>query len=164
MPLNKRQGDDLSAPTFDLALANDIVGPIGTLHENVGMDRQNGLERGIVLKPADEVDHFESIQEFGAFLLGNDGPRRAFDSADGGVAIYCHNKSIAQLPGSPEQIDVSRMQDVKASVRKDNAFASRLHTANLLSDLGQGPDHLLMIASRFSYSLWRVLMVKYSVL
>jgi hypothetical protein len=39
-----------------------------------------------------------------------------------------------------------------------------LQAANLLSDLGQGHDHLLMIASRFSYSLWGVLMVKYSVL
>jgi hypothetical protein len=149
MPLNKRQGDDLSAPTFDLALADDIVRPIGAFHENVRMDRQNGLERGIVLKPADEVDHFESVQDLGAFLLGNDGPRRAFDSADGGVAIYCHNKSISQFPGSAEQIDMSRMQDVKASVRKDNAFAGRLQAANLLSDVDQGRDHLLMIASRF---------------
>src|SRR5581483_2451079 len=132
---DQRQAEDFSSPTFHFALADDVVSPVRAFDENVGMDGQDGLKRGVVLKPSDEVHHLETIQKFRAFMLGNDRPARAFYADDRAVAVDGNDEGIAHCAAPAQKIDVAGVQDIEASIRKNNAFTGRLKLLNARGDL-----------------------------
>jgi hypothetical protein len=113
------------------------------------MDGQNGLQRGVILKPTHEVHHLHAIKKFSAFLLWNDWPSRALYPDDGAITIDCNNQSIAQNSSFTKQIDMPAVQNIETPVGKDNTFPGRLQLLDLGCDLVEGPNHLIMIASRF---------------
>src|SRR5436190_7152649 len=47
---HKREGDNFSTPTFDFFTADDVVHPVGALHENVRPDIKNGFQRCVFVK------------------------------------------------------------------------------------------------------------------
>src|SRR5262249_44446924 len=116
---------------------------------NVRMYRQNGLQRSVVIEAADEIHHLQTVKKLSPLMLGNDRPIRAFYTHNGSVAINADDQSITQLPGSSQKINMPGMQDVEASVSKNNDFAGRLQLLYVRCDLLEGRNHLIIIASRF---------------
>jgi len=149
MTFDKRQAEDFSTPAFNFTLADNVIRPIRAFNENGRMYRQNGLQRSVVIEPADEVHHLQTVKKLSPLMLGNDRPIRAFYTHNRSVAIDADDQSITQLPGSSQKINMPGMQDVEASVSKNNDFSGRLQLLYVRCDLVEGRNHLIMIASRF---------------
>src|SRR5205814_654800 len=101
---------------FHFALADDVVCPVRALDENIGMDRQDGLKRRVVLKPGNEIHDLEPIQKFRAFMLRNNRPVGTLYPCYRTVAVDGNDQGVAQSPGAPQKIDMSGMQNIEASV------------------------------------------------
>src|SRR5262245_33235604 len=66
-PFSERDPDDLAAPRLDdIRSDNRALGPIGALHQDVGLKRGHDLVRRRFIEDDDSVDGSESRDEFGA--------------------------------------------------------------------------------------------------
>src|SRR6267142_566467 len=139
LAFQQRKSDDLAAPAFDFGPPhNTIKAPVRTLHENVRMNLQDGLEGRVLVKRADEIDHFETRQQFGTLFLAENRPARAFDADHRTVGIDRDDQGIAKRAGLPQKINVSRVQNIEAPIGKDDLLAGLLQGPNLFRNLVEG--------------------------
>ncbi len=66
------------------------------------------------------IDAFQGGEDLGPLRLRKQGPRRAFELANGLVALEADNQDVAQLTGGPQALDVSGMEQIKATVSPDH--------------------------------------------
>src|SRR6266850_3464492 len=92
---HQRKDYDFSVPALDFMLANDVVGPVGTLDENVRMNLQDRVERRVLVEQADKVDHLKAVEKFGTFVRRNNGSVRTFYTNDRSVTVDCNHQDIA---------------------------------------------------------------------
>jgi hypothetical protein len=115
---------DATAGGFDFFAADDLViGPVATLHEDVGKKSGDDSARSGFVEDEDGVDAFEAGENFGALVLRNDRAARSFEGANAVVAVDADDEEIAQGAGGFEAADVSGMKKIEAAVGEDNFAA-----------------------------------------
>ena len=86
------------------------------------------------------VHAIEGGQEFGAFVLGEDGAARAFQLADAGVAVEADDEGVAEGAGGFEGLDVAGVEKVEAAVGEDEAPGAPMVAVVAGRGFGEGKD------------------------
>ncbi len=86
-----------------------------------GVDQGGGAEFG---KEDDSIDGFESGEEFGALLFGNDRAGRlaglgGLELGNGAIAIQADHKAFAVGFGGGEVAEMAHMEEIKTAVGED---------------------------------------------
>jgi hypothetical protein len=124
---SERNDYNFPAPAPDFGGANDsLFGVVATLHNNVGLEVFDQIERCIFGKDYDEVDTFERPKHIGALGVAADRAGRPLEPSNGFVAVDADDQSIGGLPRGPEYVDVTGVKEVEYSIReRDPALSSR---------------------------------------
>ena len=110
-----------TASGFHFGTADDLIaGPVASFDKNVGEECGDKILRSEFGKDGDGIHAFQAGQNFGAFLLGNDGAVRAFELADAVIAVKADDENIAERAGGFEAADVAGMKKIEASIGKDD--------------------------------------------
>jgi len=141
----ERDDYDFPAPAPDFSGADDsLFGVVATLHNNVGLEVFDQVERSIFGKDYHEIDTLERSKHISALRVAADRAGRALEASNGFVAVDADDQSICGLPCCPEHIDVTGMKEVEHSIgERDPAFSSRSPTLgfnpgrNLLSRIAR---------------------------
>ncbi len=124
MPRHKRHEPDFCSSCKErrpFAGVHGFKGVVSRLRVNVGSQRRDfGIESG-ASKNERKVDAAEAGDEKGAVLFVVQRAGRAFEFADGCVAVYRNDEEIPHLRGLFEVGDMSAVQEVKAPVGEDDS-------------------------------------------
>ncbi len=84
------------------------------------------MQRGVFFERTDEIDHSQTGKKLPAFILRDDRTARSFHPRHRSIRINGDDQGIAQAAGPAKQIDMTGVQNVKASVRENNSFSCTL--------------------------------------
>jgi hypothetical protein len=118
----------------DIATAH-IMGPVFTFHEDIGENLGNEVSGFVLVENDDEIHGAKGTEDECAILLGIDGSRGAFGSADGGVAVETYDECVALCPCESEIVRVAPVEDVEASVGEDEFFTLSVESVAFLTGL-----------------------------
>src|SRR5512146_3105548 len=124
----ERNDDDASTPRTNLGRTHDrSFAVVATLHEHVGPERRDELERRILLELDDGVDHLERCQNIAPFDGRSHRSRGPFEPSDRVVAVHADNEGVAFAPRAKQNVDVARVQQIEYAVGEYDS--SRLRAA-----------------------------------
>jgi hypothetical protein len=124
--------DDSPARGFDLLAPYDlIIGPIATLHQNIGQEPGNGFARRQLIENNDAVHAFERRENLRSLKLRDHWPGITFEFAHAGVAVQPHDEHISELARLLQSANVAGVQQIETSVREDDAAAIAFLPAKL---------------------------------
>ncbi len=115
--------------TFDApaALAHEVrsddvgVAPVTSLHQHIGLDDVDELERRVLIEDRHEVDALERRQHFRALRLREDRSSGTLtEPADGCIAVDTDHETITEASRFAERADMPSMEDIEASVGEDD--------------------------------------------
>ena len=118
------------------AFGVDIGAKYFQKHFDVGLDKEHNI-----------IHATKRGDELGARAFVEDGAAGPFELADAGIRVDADNENIAFAPRAFEITDMSDVQRVKTTIRKDNALALAPVFSKLLSqcftrdDFGCGLTH-----------------------
>jgi hypothetical protein len=118
---SERDDDTLAAPAADLRCADDRVGRVvSAFHDDIRPEVSNQLERRVFVEDDDGVDGLEASEHVRAFGLRPDGPLRALEAPNAGVAVEADDERIAKLTRTAQNVEVTRVKEVEHPVREDD--------------------------------------------
>ena len=105
-------------------MADDgLDGVVAAFDEDVGLEGADEFERRVLFEEDDGIDGGEGGHDAGAFALGHDGARGAFEAADGGVGVEAEHELRAEAAAVFEQRDVADVEEIEAAVGEDDGLA-----------------------------------------
>ena len=114
--------DNTTAPRANLRRPDDgVLGVVPTLHENIGTQTLDELERCILVEEDDAIHHLERGDDIRALRLRANGTRRALQTANRIVAIEADDQRVASPAGAKQNVDVSRMEQIEDAVGEYDA-------------------------------------------
>ena len=122
-------------------------GVVAAFDEDVGADLADELEGRVFGEEDDGVDGGEGGHDAGAFVLGDDGARGAFEAADGGVGVEAEDELGAELAAVFEQGDVADVEEVEAAVGEDDGLAGG-------APVGDAGGEVLAVEDLFGAAEW----------
>ena len=93
-------------------------GVFSALDQDVGAERPNQGQRGVIVEEADTIDQAHCRYERGAVRLPVDRPSGTFETPRRGVGVETDNEDIGKRLRTRQQVDVAAMQDVEDTVRE----------------------------------------------
>jgi len=109
-------------PRANLRRPDDgVLGVVSPLHQDVGTQSLDQLERRILIKEHDAVHHLESGHDIRALRFATNRPGGTLQPAHGVVAVDRDDQRVALAPRADEHVDVSRMQEVEDAVGEHHA-------------------------------------------
>ena len=155
-----RLEDDRPAARFDGVTPHDLIRrPVGTLHEDVGLDSADDVGRGVVVEDRNGVDAGERREDLGALVLGVDRPLGALVAAHRRVGIESNDQQVAVRPRGLQVADVAGMQQVEHAVREHDAAARGPRVADETREPGGVEDPhdvgFLNLTSPVKCQVWR---------
>ena len=118
----QRNDDDIAAARTDLPCADDGVRRIiAALHDDVGAEQLNQLERRILLEERDGIYRLQRGEDVGPFTLGADGPIGALQAFHGRVTIHPDDQDVPARARADQHVDVARMQQIEYAIREHDA-------------------------------------------
>src|SRR5688500_17061438 len=107
-----------------LVLVEGFEGVIASFDVDAGLggdERDGGANVG---KNADGIDRLQSGKIRGSIVYGVDQTPLALQPTDGGVAVDANEQQVAEIPGGFEVSDVTEVENVEATVRRDERFSA----------------------------------------
>jgi hypothetical protein len=125
LPGRERNDDNAPSPALHFAGSdNRRFGIVAALHDDIGPEKLDQLERSVLGKDDDEVDAFDSREDEGAFRCAANGPAGALEPADRVIAIDADDQRVGGPTRRHEEIDVSRMEQIEYSVGERDPILS----------------------------------------
>ena len=125
MSWRERDDDDAPSPALHFAGSDDRrFGVVATLHDDIGPEKLDQLERSVLGKNDDEVDAFDSSQNEGALRCAANGPAGTLEPAHRVVAIDADDERVGGPTRRDEEIDVSRMEQIEYPVGERDPILS----------------------------------------
>jgi len=94
---------------------------VAAFHKHIGPQRHDQLQRRVFVENGDSIHARERRKHMGSLPRTAEGPRRPFEATHGVIAVNADDQRIAAIPRSTQEIDVSGVQQVKDTIRKDQA-------------------------------------------
>ena len=114
--------DDISTPALYLGGAdNGFLGIIATLHDHVRTEVAHEIERSILRKDHHHVNALDRGKDVGALSVGADRARRTFEATNRIIAVDADYQRVRRVAGRFQDVDVSRMQEIKDTVGESNS-------------------------------------------
>ncbi len=133
---HKGNNADFPAPGADFCRADDRVGiVVAAFDDDIGADGDDEFKRRGLVEDDDSIDGGKSGQDAGALGLADDRTIRAFEAADGCVAVDGDDEPVAEATSLLEQCDVADVQQIEAAVGKDDALAVGFPEGDALREL-----------------------------
>src|SRR6478672_7512115 len=131
MTFGERNDVDAAAPGFDFSAANDGDRRIvAAFHQYVGSERQDELERRVLVEHRHRIDTFERGEHVRALGLRSHGTTRTLETANGGVAVQADDELIAEGAGGGEQVDVADVEQIEDAIREYDGPRFRITPAH----------------------------------
>src|SRR4051812_29404058 len=93
LPGRQRDDDDVAPPAADIGGTDDgTLVVVAALYENVGPQRPDQLQGGVLLEEHDEIDHLERGEHIGPLRFAAHGPLGTLEAADRGVAVQADDE------------------------------------------------------------------------
>jgi hypothetical protein len=122
MTWRQRNDDDVAAARTDLPCAdNGVRRIVATLHNDVGTEQLNQLERRVLLEERNGVHRLQRGEHISTLTLGADGSIRSLQPFHGCVAIDSDDEHVAASARTNEDVDVAGMQQIEHTIREHNA-------------------------------------------
>src|SRR5688500_4123507 len=103
--------NDAATPRADFACTDDGVGRvIASLHDHVGLEKANQLERCVLVEHGHRIDGFERGENKGTLAFRTNWPVRSFQPFHRGIAVDTHDEHVSMRTGADEHIDVPRVE------------------------------------------------------
>ena len=123
MSLFDRNAHDATSSRFHNIAANDgVVGPIGALHEHVGLQVFYDVVRSLLVEDGHGIDTFKRRKNLGTLMFGRDGAVSALVGANRSVGVDGYDEDIPECTGLLQIACVSRMQEIEYTVSEDHTM------------------------------------------
>src|SRR5882724_9311088 len=142
IPALQLHAHDAAAPRPDVVAADDgLRPPVGSLHENVGFQAPDRLERGLLAEDRDVIHATQRGHHDRAIACRNDRPAGALrQSPYRAVAVDAHDEEVAETLRGLEKRHVAGVEEVEDAVREDDPLALAAQLRAQRSELRAG-DH-----------------------
>jgi hypothetical protein len=143
VPLRQGDADDAATASFDRFAPDDAVSrPVGTLHEDVGLQAKDDL-LGIVLVEYDHgVNAAQRGKDFGAFAFRGKRSRRSFDGFHRPIGVQAHDQRVPFTARRLQIPNVPGMQEVEDTVGEHDGLSVVPQVLDQCHCLGPG-EHFL---------------------
>jgi hypothetical protein len=128
--LHRNPYDPPAAQLDGIATYDLIRRPISAFHENIGVARADDCRWRVLVKDDDDVHTLERRQDLRSLRLRSDRPLRTFVSTHRVVGIQAHDEGVAERTRLLEISDVTRVEEIEYSVRKNNNASGALMTVD----------------------------------
>ena len=118
-----RDTNDATTSRFDNVATDDgVVGPIGALHEHVGLQVLDDVVRSLLVEDRDAIDTLERPKNLGTLMFGRDGAVGALVRPNRSVGIDGYDENITERTGLLQIAHVPRMQEIEYTVREHHTM------------------------------------------
>lgn len=125
MSRGERHNHHAPAPRLHFTRPHDrVLGVITALHDDVGTEMIDELERRILREGNDEVDTLECREDISALGFRSDWTRRPFQAANRRVGVHADHEGIAGSARRCQQVDVAWMKKIEDTIGEDNPALS----------------------------------------
>ena len=125
-PLGEFDAHNCAAACFNDVAADDVVRvPVGSLDEDIGLDRRNHRLRCVFVEDRHRVDAAQGGNDLRSLVLRVDRPRRSLVGAHRAVGVDRDDQRVAERACVDQIAHVSRMQKIEDAVGEDDAASLR---------------------------------------
>jgi alpha-beta hydrolase superfamily lysophospholipase len=121
---NDGNGDDATARGFHFFAAHDLIArPIAALYENVREQSRDDLTRREIIENHHGIHGLQRRKDFRALALCDYRTALTFQLPHTSVTIQADDERVAQLAGKLQAANVTRVQQIEATIRENDAAA-----------------------------------------
>lgn len=121
-----RDDDDLAATREHQIGSDNLFGSVvPALHDDIGLEMSDEIERCVVVEDDHEVDDFEGPEHERS--IGDAAYRtiRPFEASNRVIAVDADDEGIASCASTAQHVDVPGVQQVEDAVREDDSPGCR---------------------------------------
>jgi hypothetical protein len=147
---DKGKDDHFTSVAFDHVSSHHVLpGPVSSFHENMGPKEGDEFQRCGLIEDGHIIYTSKTGEDLRSFLKGENGPKRAFESPDGKVAVDPDDQYVAEGSGCFEITDVASVEQVEAPVGEDDPFPFLFEAFNNPSEIFSSLDLLLHLVKTY---------------
>ena len=117
--------DATTSRFHDVATNDGVVGPIGALHEHVGLQVFYDVVRSLLVEDGHGIDALERRKNLGTLMFGRDWAISALVRTNRSVRVDGYDQDIPERTGLLQIAHVPRMQEIEYTVREDHTTPGR---------------------------------------
>jgi hypothetical protein len=107
------------SPALHFRCADDgVFRVVAAFYDHVGLQMRDEIEGRVFRKNYYEIDAFERRQDVSALGVAAHRPRRTLEAAHRLVAVDSYNEGVSGSARGGEDVDVTRMEEIKNTVRE----------------------------------------------
>ena len=114
--------DATTSRFHNVATDNGVVGPVGALHEHVGLQVSYDVVRSLLVENGHGIDTFERRKNLGALMFGCDGAVSALVRANRSVGVDRDDECIPERTGLLQIAHMAGMQEIEYTVGEDHTM------------------------------------------
>jgi hypothetical protein len=118
----QRNDDDVSTTCSDFSRSDNRVGCVVTaFHDHIRLKQSNELERCVLLKQRNGIDHCQGSKDVHPLSTGSDRPGGALEPLHRVIAVDADDERVTVSSRANEHIDVPRMEKVEHAIGENDA-------------------------------------------
>jgi len=115
----------LPTPPLHFPRADDrVLGIIAALHDDIGPEVFDEIERSVLRENYDEIHTFERCQHVSSLGIAANRTHRTFEPPHGFVAVDAHYERVTALSRDSENVDVTGVKQVEHTIGERNPTLS----------------------------------------